>query len=231
MIKYQVIIPAYNAGKTISTVLSQISALDQRPDEIIVIDDGSTDDTAQKCEEHNVRLIRNLKNGGKGYSLKVGFDAILKSNKPEYVLCLDADLQHPVSSIADFLDQAEKNGSKFIIGSRSRSTIHMPFFRILSNTITSFLISQLSKQKIEDSQCGFRLIHKNVLKNLDLVENGYQLESEIIIKAARNGFSIHWVNIPTIYNSEDSHMRHIADTFRFISLILRELKNQITMRP
>ena len=226
MIKYQVIIPAYNAENTIATLLSQIRALDVQPQEIIVIDDGSTDTTAEKCEEHRVRLIRTIKNSGKGHALKVGFETALQSSETEYILCMDADLQHPVTAIRGFLEKAEVNGSRFIIGNRSRWS-RMPLHRILSNTITSFLISRLSGQKIEDSQCGFRLIHKNVLKNLDLTENGYQLESEMIIKAARNGIMIDSLEIPTIYNSEASYMRHLADTLRFIRLIGRETYNKI----
>ena len=103
MIPYDVLIPAYNAERTISELISQLESLNHPSSTIIVVDDGSDDKTAQICEKHNVRLIRNIDNRGKGYVLKVGFRAFLEDSTEDYLLCLDADLQHPVSSIPDFL--------------------------------------------------------------------------------------------------------------------------------
>ena len=204
MIKYDVLIPAYNAEKTISEVISQLLSLDTPPEIIIVIDDGSEDKTAQICEGHNVRLIRNVENRGKGYVLKIGFKAFLEDGLSEYLLCLDSDLQHPVFSIPDFLKIAEQKNSKFVIGVRKDRLKCMPAHRVLSNVLTSYIISWFSGQEIKDSQCGFRLIHRDVLKKIKLVENGYQLESEMLLESAKEGFLIDWVSIPTIYNDEKS---------------------------
>jgi len=227
MIRYDVLIPAYNAQKTISELLSQLSSLIQPPENIIVADDGSQDNTVQICENYKVRVIRNIENRGKGYVLKIGFKAFLEDSPIEYLLCLDADLQHPVSSVPDFLRVAENKQSKFVLGVRKDRLKSMPGHRVLSNLLTSYIISWFSGQNIKDSQCGFRLIHRDLLKKVKLAENGYQLESEMILDSAREGFLIDYVSIPTIYNDEKSYIGNFSDTFRFTRLIFREIKGRM----
>ena len=227
MIRYDVLIPAYNAEKTISELLSQLSSLIQPPENIIVTDDGSQDNTVQICENYKVRVIRNIENRGKGYVLKIGFKAFLEDSSTEYLLCLDADLQHPVSSVPDFLRVAENKQSKFVLGVRKDRLKSMPGHRVLSNLLTSYIISWFSDQNIKDSQCGFRLIHRDLLKKVKLAENGYQLESEMILDSAREGFLIDYVTIPTIYNDEKSYIGNFSDTFRFTRLIFREIKGRM----
>lgn len=227
MINYDVLIPAYNAEKTISDLLLQLSALNHPPKNIIVVDDGSRDNTAQICENQNIQLIRNVENRGKGYVLKVGFKAFLEDKSTNYLLCLDADLQHPVSSVPDFLKIAEEKNSKFVLGVRKNRLKSMPGHRVLSNVLTSYIITWFTGQQIKDSQCGFRLIHKDVLEKIELTENGYQLESEMLLESAKEGFLIDWVSIPTIYNDEKSYIGHFSDTFRFTRLMFRELKGRM----
>jgi glycosyltransferase involved in cell wall biosynthesis len=227
MIKYDVVIPAYNAEKTIPELLSQLAALDQPPENIIVVDDGSEDNTAQICEKHNVRIIRNFENRGKGDVLKVGIRAFLEDSQSDFLLCMDADLQHPVASIPDFLATASKKESKFVLGVRKDRLKSMPGHRVLSNLLTSQIISWISGQDIQDSQCGFRLIHKDVLRKVQLTEKGYQLESEMILESAKEGFHIDAVSIPTIYNNEKSYIANVSDTYRFTRLIIRELTGRV----
>jgi glycosyltransferase involved in cell wall biosynthesis len=227
MIRYDVLIPAYNAETTISKLLSQLSSLIQPPENIIVVDDGSQDNTVQICKNHKVRVIRNIENRGKGYVLKIGFKAFLEYSSTKYLLCLDSDLQHPVSSVPDFLRVAENKQSKFVLGVRKDRLKSMPGHRVLSNLITSYIISWFSGQDIKDSQCGFRLIHRDLLKKVKLAENGYQLESEMILYSAREGFLIDYVSIPTIYNDEKSYIGNFSDTFRFTRLIFREIKGRM----
>ena len=97
----------------------------------------------------------------------------------------------------------------------------MPAHRILSNSITSYILSKLTGQKIEDSQCGYRLIKRKVIEKMELGEDGYQLESEMLLKSAQNDVKIDFVPIPTIYNTEKSHMRNFSDTLKFIRLIVK----------
>jgi len=220
---YQILIPAYNAGTTLTRLLNELTAMSPEPRKITVVDDGSSDETARICRSFDVEIFSHPVNMGKGSALKRGFEAFLASSQADYLLCMDADLQHPASSIPHFLKKAEQTADRFIVGARKCSARHMPVHRILSNVLTSRLLTVLTRQKIEDSQCGFRLIHRDILKEISLQENGYQLESEMLLKASQAGAKISFVEIPTIYATEKSHMRNFRDTLLFIRLILRYL--------
>ena len=223
MLKYDILIPAYNAATSIGLLLDEIHQLENPPQKITVIDDGSTDKTAAIAQEKKALVLKNTKNRGKGFSLRVGFQHFLNESSCSYLLCLDADRQHPVSSIPDFIQAAEKTADSIFIGNRSKAWNQMPFLRVISNRTTSALLSLLTRQKIHDSQCGFRLIKRTVLENIRLNENGFQLESEFIIEAVKKDYTISFVKIPTIYNEEESNINHLGDTFRFIRLFLKEL--------
>lgn len=226
MVKYDILIPAYNVQNTISELLNQIKHIKDQPEKIIIVDDGSTDDTPNLIREYADIVITNNKNYGKGLSLRKGFDFFLHNTGSDYLLCLDADLQHPVSHIPLFLSHASVQNSEFIIGKRERRIGVMPFPRIISNFTTSIILSLICNQKIDDSQCGFRLISRNALRKLELREDGFQLESEMIVEASRAGIKIEFISIPTIYNGYISHINHMGDTLRFIHLILSQLGNK-----
>jgi len=224
MLTYDVLIPAFNAESTIGSLLQQLSELSgQTPGRIIVVNDGSTDHTAKKCAEFDVCLLNLDANFGKGQALRKGFEVFIKDSSAKYLLCMDADLQHAVDSIQDFVRRGQENVEALIIGKRSRNLREMPLHRILSNSITSMIMSILTGQRISDSQCGFRLIGKNVLEYVvpELEQQGFQLESEFILRTAQKGFRIGFVPIPTIYQNETSSISNFKDTLKFIKLIFR----------
>jgi glycosyltransferase involved in cell wall biosynthesis len=221
--QYHILIPAYNADETISRLLSELRTLKTKPRKIIVIDDGSLDQTVEKVKQHNICLIRLEKNYGKGYALQKGITLFLKENTSDFLLTMDADLQHPVQSIPDLLAFAENKNMDLIIGAREFSFKNMPLHRVLSNKITSWILSQVTGLKIPDSQCGFRLIHREFLSELHLKETGFQVESEMIITAARLKKEIGFVFIPTVYRSGVSNIKNIRDTIHFVRLIVQTL--------
>jgi glycosyltransferase involved in cell wall biosynthesis len=218
---YHILIPAYNAADTIGVLLDQIAELRYQPDSVIVIDDGSVDKTAAIARHHQTVLLQLKRNYGKGYALQQGIAYFLEKRASNFLLTMDADLQHPVQSIPDFLSLAEHTHVDLIIGKRKISLASMPLHRVLSNKITSWILSRITDLNIPDSQCGFRLMHINFLDELKLNENGFQAESEMILKAARLKKKIGFVSIPTIYRSGKSNIKHCADTLRFIRLIMR----------
>lgn len=226
MSKYQILIPAYNASKTLPSLLKQIAQLEEMPELIVVVDDGSTDNTATKCLSTQAVFLHLDQNRGKGYALRYGIKYLLNDMEADYVLFMDADLQHPVSSVPDFLALAKEKGSKFIIGKRNKSLNNMPLHRIISNYLTSFILSVLSGQRIWDSQCGFRLIRKDVLKKLNMSEDGFQFESEMLLCAADQNIKFDYVQIPTIYDAEKSYIGNFRDTYKFVSLILKVLSTR-----
>ncbi len=99
----------------------------------------------------------------------------------------------------------------------------MPLLRVFTNKFMSWFISSLAGQRIPDTQCGFRLIKKDVLNKINLRTRKYETESEIIIKAARLGFKVESVPIKTVYKGEKSQINPIIDTLRFIKFISTEL--------
>jgi len=219
MKSFNILIPAYNASLSITEVINQLFNLDIHPTQIIVVNDGSTDETSSIANELNVNVVDFQKNHGKGAALLKGFEYFLQKSNTEYLICMDADLQHPVKSIPDFL----KSNSKFVIGNREKSFKTMPFHRILSNVITSKILSFVTRQKILDSQCGFRMIHRDVISKLELNEKGFQLESEMIVEVAKMGVNIGFVDIPTIYNQNSSSINNVKDTLKFIRYIIKEI--------
>ena len=227
MIKYDVLIPAYNAEKTLPTLTRQLLQLRQPPGKIWVVDDGSNDNTVH-CVNHPSVILKQLpKNHGKGFALRQGFNEFLNNSSAEYIICMDADLQHPVESVGTMVERLNHDQEKIIIGNRDKSARVMPLARVLSNKITSFILSKLTKQDILDSQCGFRAIHRQVLDGIELEENGFQLESEFILRVADRGWKIDFIEIPTIYNGSHSYIKHVGDTYRFIRLIIREMSGRL----
>ena len=223
MIGYDILIPAYNAELTLPSLIHKIRQLSIQPQNIFLVDDCSKDFTVKIAEEFKCRVMINLRNTGKGYTLRKGYELFLKESKAPYLICIDADLQHPVDKIPDFLKIIQKKNVDIIIGNRDKSLKNMPLSRVLSNSITSYIISIMTGKKILDSQCGFRAIKRGVLENIKLKENGFQMESEFIFRANDLNYKIQFVNIPTIYGGQTSYIHHFKDTMKFIKLIFREL--------
>ena len=220
MNKIAVIIPAFNAGSTIGELIERISRFVNRGD-IVVIDDGSCDQTCKTARATGAVILRHEANRGKGEALKTGFKHVRLKNYAA-VITLDADLQHDPESIPDFVRKA--NGfSGIIIGTRERDLEIMPFARWFINNLTSIIVSVLSGQSIRDSQSGYRLITAQVLKSVKLESRKYDLESEILIKAKRKGFEIAEVPIRTIYAGGKSFINPLIDTIRFIKLMWKSL--------
>ena len=216
--KVCVLIPSYNVAKTIGGIVREIKALGL---DAIVIDDGSTDNTQKIASENGALVMRHINNLGKGASLKEGFDFILRMTNFDTVIIMDGDGQHNPRDVKKFISRAHEYNDDIIIGNRMVITKNMPFVRLATNKFMSFLLSVTCKQRIPDTQCGFRLIKRKVLKNLKLESNKYDLESEMLIKASKLNFKIASVPIETIYKGELSRIDPIKDTFRFVNLFVR----------
>jgi hypothetical protein len=143
------------------------------------------------------------------------------------VIILDADLQHPPQKIPDFISLYRDNSLKLVLGHRARKPGIMPFHRILSNTLTSLIISAITGKFIRDSQCGYRLIDRSLIDAFPVKENGFHFESEFLLKCAWRRVPIGFVSIPTIYGKEKSSIKNIRDTVNFVVLILRLLKERM----
>ncbi|MFA6217106.1 MAG: glycosyltransferase family 2 protein [Candidatus Omnitrophota bacterium] len=214
-----VIMPAYNESRAVEGLVKSILGQNL---EIILIDDGSSDNTASLARNSGAIVLLNPQNIGKGASLNKGFDFAL-SREFDAVVTMDADGQHLPEEVTHFIALAEQSNAGILIGNRMNQLRTMPFIRIQTNKLMSWIISQLCKQKIPDSQCGFRLIRKEVLSKINLKTYKYEAESEILIQAARLGFTIKSIPVKTVYQGEKSNIHPVWDTIRFIRFIIKEL--------
>lgn len=214
-----VLIPSYNEARTIGRIVGDLQA---KSFAVYVVDDGSVDDTARLAEKAGAEVISHLKNMGKGASLRDGFRRILADGFNE-VITMDGDGQHRTGDIEKFVRAMKDTGAGIVIGNRMLDTSSMPPLRIWVNHFMSGLLSAAAFQRIPDSQCGFKLIKKDVLREIDLETSNFEIESELVLKAARKGFKIESVPIETVYRDEKSKIRPFLDTVRFIIFILKSL--------
>ncbi|MBC8436258.1 MAG: glycosyltransferase family 2 protein [Candidatus Omnitrophica bacterium] len=214
-----VLIPTFNEAGAIGSLIEKILRHDLS---VIVVDDGSRDNTSVIAREKGAVVLRNPANEGKGASLKKGFNFALEQNY-DAVITMDGDGQHRPDDIPYFMRLAQYSQSGIFIGNRMSRSANMPLLRLLTNKFMSWLISAIAKQRIPDTQCGFRLIKKEVLERLKLRTSKYETESEILIKAARAGFKVESVPIKSVYSGEKSKINPFVDTLRFVRFIIKEL--------
>jgi len=212
-----ILIPAYNESEHIGDLIRKLRSMNFSP---IVIDDGSKDNTAEIAKKNGATVIRHNKNLGKGTALKTGFSFILGSDY-DTALIMDGDAQHSPADISKLIARAEKNPNALILGNRMSNAPNMPLTRKLTNKFMSFLVSLICRQTIPDSQCGFRLIRKNILKKITVESSRFEVESEILVKASAAGVKIISVPIETLYGTEFSQINPFWDTCRFIYFLLR----------
>lgn len=212
-----VVIPAYQAAAHLDDLLPRVLR-HAAPSAVFVIDDGSTDATAERAQRHGVRVLRQPLNQGKGAALRIGF-AAARGAGFTHALTLDADGQHPPECIPRFLAVAGQ--AEIVIGWRLHDPAAMPRARRLSNHATAAILSALARQTILDGQSGYRLYALAALAGLPLASRGFMLESELLVRAAHAGARIGSVPIPCVYGSETSHIHAARDTLRFLWLVGR----------
>jgi glycosyltransferase involved in cell wall biosynthesis len=214
-----VLIPSYNEARTIGAI---VKALRSRGLAAYVVDDGSSDRTAEIAAREGAVVMRHDRNKGKGASLREGFKRILEDGFGA-VLVMDGDGQHSVDDIDAFFTAMRQTGADMVVGNRMGDTTSMPHSRIATNRFMSYVISKMAGQAVPDTQCGFRLVKRSVLENTDLGTSNYEIESELIVAPARKGFKIASVPIKTVYGSEESRINPVIDTLRFVIFVARHL--------
>lgn len=219
--KICIVIPVYNEAKAIGRLIDDIKSLSH---DIVVVDDGSTDGSGEIAQEKGAVVLHHEKKMGKGRSLQDGFaHAVAKGY--DAVITMDGDGQHAVDDIEHFVHEAKAPLAGIISGTRMANAEGMPVVRLWTNRFMSWIISVICRQPVPDSQCGFRLIRCDILKKLPLSCADFEIETEVLIKASRQGVRITSVPIRTIYRDETSKINPVIDTFRFFSYIVRELRS------
>ncbi|MBL7081763.1 MAG: glycosyltransferase family 2 protein [Candidatus Omnitrophica bacterium] len=219
MIRVCVVIPAYNEAVTIGSVIAQVKQLGI---DVILVDDGSVDETARIGEDLDALVLRNELNQGKGMSLGRGIKYALERDF-DFIITMDGDGQHHPDNIPLFLNYAKKSSATLFVGNRMPNPIRMPKIRLLTNKIMSWFISKIVGQKIPDSQCGFRLLKKDLARKLRFTTRRFEVESETLVQAVRLGHKVESVPIRSIYYKEKSRINPFVDTIRFIRFIWQQI--------
>lgn len=209
------LIPALREEQNIHQVVSESA---HHVDEVWVIDDGSDDRTAQLAEAAGACVIRHEVNRGKGAAIKTGLRALLERGVL-YVVALDGDGQHLPGEIPRFIARADECEAGLIIGNRFGDVRGMPLVRRLVNRYMSRRISAIAGTFIPDTQCGFRLLRRDVIPSLVGESDHFDFETEMIFRAAETGCGIDSMPVTTIYGDEQSKIHPWHDTVRFLRLM------------
>ena len=222
------VIPAYNEEKSIGQVIEQTTqVLDslQVPYEIIVVDDGSIDNTSRVASTYKTTVISYPQNRGKGYALRQGF----KQAQGEIIVTIDSDGTHKPKEIPDLVTPLY-NGTDIVAGSRflGRTSDSTTQLNRIGNYFFNTTINALTRKHVTDSQSGFRAIKKQVLDRMNLNSTGFEIESEITVKGLKNGFKFQERPITTEkrhYNL--SRVKILRDGQRILKTIIKSSFSKI----
>ncbi|MFN2541867.1 MAG: glycosyltransferase family 2 protein [Chthoniobacterales bacterium] len=216
-----VVIPAFNEEGHIADVVRRTR---DKIDNVLVIDDGSSDATAERAREAGAEVVVHPQNRGKGEAIKTGLRHWL-DRQFAWVLILDADAQHRPEEIERFVAAAASSAApRLIVGNRMNDVSSMPLIRRIVNRWMSKQISRVCRQDIPDTQCGFRMLHRELIPDLLDGADRFEYETEMLIVASRKGFPIESVPISTVYSDEVSSINPVRDTLRFFKLMRRYKK-------
>ncbi len=216
--RYCVVVPAFEAAATIGDLVKRVR---QQGLTVLVVDDGSKDRTGSIASEQGALVLSHLKNRGKGNALRTAFNYALRAQF-DGVITMDSDGQHLPEEIPKLIQAGERQHAAIVLGNRMDQAQAMPSLRRQTNHLMSALISRVIRQKVPDSQCGFRIIRKEVLAALTLRAERFEIESEVLLGAAKQKWKIISVPVTTVYRPDErSHIRPLRDAARFMGILFK----------
>jgi glycosyltransferase involved in cell wall biosynthesis len=219
LVDVAILIPVHNGG---DEVLAVLNGLKSHPVRVLVADDGSTDGTAERVEAAGWPVFRNGTRMGKGAALRQGTAEVFRRwPEAEWVLFMDGDGQHLPCEVPRFLD-AMAPDVELLQGSRLGEADKFPGYRLRANLWGSRVLYWISGQPVPDTQCGYRAIRAEVLRGIDIESSGFEVETEMLLKALRAGARWRSVPVSAVYEEvQGSHFRPVHDTFRLCMAGLR----------
>ncbi|MBP8791461.1 MAG: DUF2062 domain-containing protein [Breznakibacter sp.] len=202
--KVLVVVPTYNNAGTIASVVESVQ---QFSDDLLVVNDGSTDETLPILESLKINHISYLPNRGKGYAIKQAFRYALE-NGYDYVLTMDSDGQHYASDIEKFVAQIDVNPDSLIIGARNLRADNMPAKNTFANKFSNFWYLVETGKRLDDTQSGFRLYPLRKIGRMHFLTRRYEFEVEVIVRAAWKGVNVFNIPIGVYYPAPEERVSH-----------------------
>jgi glycosyltransferase involved in cell wall biosynthesis len=206
------VIPCFNEAESIGVVVDGVR---RHLPTVIVVDDGSRDDTAEAAAKAGAEVIRLQQNAGKGAALRAGWRRALDRGFT-WALNLDGDGQHAPDDVPNFFKCAEQTHVGMVAGNRMNHAEAMPWLRRQVNRWMSRRLSRFTGVPLADSQCGFRLLNLDIAARLELSTNHFEIESELLVALLAAGYRVQFVPIQVIYKSNPSKIHPLLDSCRWV---------------
>jgi len=220
------VIPCLNEARTIGPLIANVRA---HLPQVIVVDDGSHDETASTAAAHGATVVRHAQNRGKGSALNSGFQRATEM-RLDWALAMDGDGQHCAGDIPNFLSCADHTGARMVVGNRMEKARSMPALRRFVNRWMSATLSAYCCFHLPDSQCGFRLVDLHSWAKFDFKAEHFEIESELLLRFITAGLSVQFVPIQTLYAGEPSKIHPLRDTVRWFRW-WREIQHELACEP
>ena len=223
-----VVVPVYNEELTIGHVIQKLKEVMEKTEfkyEIIVVDDCSQDSSLETAKNHGARVFSLKEHMGKGYALRAGF----AKARGEIITTIDSDGSHSPRELPSLLNPIIQNKADMVIGSRysNQKSVDAKRLNIAGVRLFNFLIKILTKTNVSDSQSGYRIIKSKLLTNMKLKSGGYEIESEMLVKAAKQGFRI--MEVPISFEQRTygtSRLDPMVDGFKILlSIVLAYIRS------
>ena len=225
--KCAAVIPCFNEEATIGSV---VAATRRFLSTVLVIDDGSLDQTVERADAAGAVTLRHGRNFGKGRALQEGWRWACERGFT-WAMTLDGDGQHSAEDIPSFLRCAEQSGAALVIGNRMNAAAEMPWLRRVVNRWISRRISQAAGQLLPDSQCGFRLMNLETWSSLPIDASRFEIESEVLLAFVAAGHAVEFVPIRVIYKNEASKIHPLRDSARWFRWWMSWRKRESSGKP
>ncbi|MDB5273557.1 MAG: family 2 glycosyl transferase [Chitinophagaceae bacterium] len=200
-----VLIPTYNNATTIAQVIQSVLSYTHR---ILIVNDGSTDHTKEVLAQFpSIEQVAYPVNKGKGYALRQGFK-YLQKKEVKYVITIDSDGQHKASDLIHFIHNIDQHPAAIMMGARDMGQANVPGKSSFGNKFSNFWFKLQTGINMPDTQTGYRLYPLYLMKDISLFTNKYELEIEVIVKAAWRGIEVVAVPIDVYYPTKEERISH-----------------------
>ncbi len=217
----RVIVPVHDGRRTIAGVVEKLR---RHAVAVLVVNDGSSDQTASLAESAGAEVLNLPSQMGKGRALRAGMAWALSSEpQPSWLVFCDGDGQHLPEELPRFIERM-KGDIQLLLGSRMAGACDIPPARLATNRAGSRVLHFMTGEAVPDTQCGYRAIRADLAERLDLESEGFEIETEMLLKALKLGAKWEAVPVSAVYEGESSHYRPVADTFRICMAALRYVR-------